>query len=253
MIVFSDNSEHEGTNNTLIAYEQRVTSVSAGSEHDDHPADNVLDSFTYNTWRPDDSGDVSLKLSTDGDCDYVAIAAHNAAAECDSIKAGDVSIKTDDLDSGPIVMAIEMTGDDIDLEFKGASSDLRVGVVKAGKLLRMQRPAFQSFSPPDLSIIEERIPSQSNNGSFIGMIMTSESLEVSPSWEHLTTDFVREQIMPFLRASQTEAFFLAWRPQDWPESVIYGWRTGEIDLQNTGPKSLMSMSFDMSGVSHGQR
>lgn len=255
MIHVEGNAAYAGMNEAWVGYDNRAVSVSASSENPDNPAENTLDGNTFDHWSPASSGNRTLTFTTSGTIDYIAIAAHTADTACNSITItanGSTVYTVSQFDGrAPIIVhTVERSATTWALTFNGAASTLQVGVVHVGRLLQMQRTEYDGFTPPNLNRDETRIPSMSESGHYLGQLLTRSFCETKASWEHLEPDWYRANMEPFAKETQTRAFFLAWRPSDFPRDVVYGWRTSRVEPKNSGPAGLMSTSFDMTAVSN---
>lgn len=263
-VFFASGAPHSGSNKALIGYDDATIAQSAvaSSSQQGGAAANAFDGYTFDFWRPASSGSQTLGAQTSGTgpFDYIAIAAHNLSTQL----GGPLEVQYDD-GSNYVTVATLQPGDVTDdgaifihfptvsagqwrLSLNAASTDLRIGVFYVGTLLQMQRTIYGGLNVPNLSREENVIPNRSEAGNFLGAIVTRESYRTSLQWENLEPDWYRNNFDPFVKVSRTTPFFLAWRPNEFPDEVVYAWRTGSVKPDNTGPSGLMSVSMDIEAV-----
>ena len=257
MMVFADNAPYAGENKALIAYDNAISSVFL--DVDDNPSSpirNTQDTYTYTAYRYAGASATTIVIN----CvmsrapDYVAIACHNfdTAAGVITVETTGGSAKFLANDRAPIIVHTGQgdTAGQAIITIADAQPGLQIGVITAGTLLQMQRTAYQGFTPPSLNRNQERIGSVSDTGQYLGQLVTRTMYEASPSWDDLTPGWYRDNIEPFALATSSRPFVIAWRPADFPNDLVYGWRTGDVSPKNTGPAGLMSVSFEMQAVNH---
>ncbi|AIM40725.1 hypothetical protein N22_023 [Idiomarinaceae phage 1N2-2] len=120
-----------------------------------------------------------------------------------------------------------------------------VGVVSAGIALQMQRPIFGGHNPITMSRQTEYQSRRSESGNFVSRNIIREGLNGQYEWSNLTDNWVRQYFDPFILSARKLPFFIAWRPEDYPDEVAYAWTTGDISPNNIGTRNLMSVSMDV--------
>lgn len=265
VILYESGAAYEGDNEALIAYDDHLpdATVTASSEQTGAEIENALDGNTFDFWQPNTTGNVTvdIDLVTAQRADYLAIGAHNLSSELsDDITVAysadgntyTTSYTIDDadiVDDGPILLhLVSRTNRYARLTFPVASTDFRIGILQYGTLLQMQRTVYDGLNPPTLSREEEMIPNRSDSGRFLGMLLTRAFFETRLSWDDLEPDWYRQHFDPFVIASQTRGFFLAWRPAEFDAEVVYAWRTRAVRPDNSGEVGLMSVRLDIQGV-----
>lgn len=123
-----------------------------------------------------------------------------------------------------------------------------VAHIKLGPALILQRRIYVGHAPATLVKHASRITNGSENGQYLGAIVTRQWHETSVSQENNTPQFVRSQVVPFIEHAHTGTFFFAWRPIDYPLEVIYGWTDDNIHPDNQRPNGYMQWGFKMQGV-----
>lgn len=125
-----------------------------------------------------------------------------------------------------------------------------IGLIYTGPLLRMQQPIYGGMSPIDLSAKTEYQSVMSDTGQFLGRTITQQGTRAAFSWRHLSPDWYREYFQPFVNAAKTGPFFIKWRPDLYPDSVVLGHVAEDIKPVNMGGgNQLMSVGFTIMGHS----
>ncbi len=239
----------------------RTGTLVASGEQAGFEADSALNPLTYEfwkadalpaTWRIDAGSAVSV--------DYIGVASHTLATEGASVKPqwSDDDAAWNDIenisahaptDDGPILFLfaaeshrywrIEVTG----------STVPSIGVVFIGVALAMPRPIYGGHSPIDLSRTSVIRPQRSERGQFLGRSIVRSGFHADYSWQHLTPAFYRSEFDLFVEDALSFPYFLAWRPETFPESVVYGWSGQDIAPSNMGiGKGLMQVSISVEGL-----
>ena len=150
--------------------------------------------------------------------------------------------------SGLFRIKIEKTGTDIAAPI--------IGHIKLGVALVLQRRIYVGHAPATLAKNVKRSVYGSENGQYLGQIIQRSYYKSEIKQENNTPDFVRTKIVPFINHVNGQVvvnntapatFFFAWRPSDYPDEVIYGWTSDNIQPQNQGGDRLGGrMSWDCS-------
>jgi hypothetical protein len=267
--------------NPLIGYEQLVlaANVTSGTpsdpdtsvDEDGFPASNVAGPETDAAWLADTAvGDVQLEIAFDGlnPIDYIGIASHNlgtARRACQLFGA-----TSEDGSGDPIYSSISqefMPADDLAILVRveeanyiavklvmtdsqaGEGDAPQVAVIYAGKLLVMERKIQVSFTPITMGRNDEVLSGRSENGKFLGRIITSSWLECSVNFQALSPDWYREFVEPFVINARTEPFFFAWAPVSYPDEVGYAWFNDDVMPTITDPAlKILSLTLKLQGI-----
>ena len=123
----------------------------------------------------------------------------------------------------------------------------QIGVLYIGKSLAMQRAIYGGHSPITLARNTVIQPNVSDTGQWVGRSIIRQGYRSSYEWNNLTAAWYRANFDPFVKAARTDPFFIAWRPSQFSEEVVYGWTTGDIIPSNMGIRDLMSVSMSVEG------
>jgi hypothetical protein len=123
-----------------------------------------------------------------------------------------------------------------------------IAVVYIGTALAMQRKIYQGHSPLILSRETELSNNVSDGGQYLGRSIIRKGAQTACAWSHLTADWYRSNFDPFVKASRTAPFFIAWRPSQYTSELGYVWVDGDIAPTNTGPKNYMSVDMTVRGL-----
>jgi len=126
------------------------------------------------------------------------------------------------------------------------STNPTVGVVRFGAALQMPRPIYGGHAPIDFNRNTVNETSESETGEFLGFSVLRVSLSGSFEWKHLEADWIRTNWGPAQAAFETDAVFIAWRPETHGE-VGYGIITDNGAPTNMGIRDLMQVSLSMKG------
>lgn len=218
---------------------------------------NLENGLTYGHWMP-----TTLPATARWDaivptaCNYVGIAAHTLG-EFDNLvevqHSSDNSVWTTAISgivqsNAPTLFLFRtVTARYWRIQISGGTGIPAIGVIYIGKVLEMQRPIFQGHSPITMSRETTIKPNRSEGGQFLGRSIIRTGVSSQYQFQNLTDDWVRSNFDPFIISARKYPFFIAWRPETYPE-VAYGWENGDIVPTNSGPRNLMSVSFNVQGL-----
>jgi hypothetical protein len=129
--------------------------------------------------------------------------------------------------------------------------------VKMGAVLILQRRIYVGHRPADIAKNVRKINNGSENGQYLGAIITRSYRTTEVQQQNNTPAFVRLHIKPFINhvnghyaenGTAPCTFFFSWRPGDYPEEVVYGWTGDNIQPENQGSDSMggrMKWGFEM--------
>ena len=124
----------------------------------------------------------------------------------------------------------------------------RVGVIHFGKVLEMPRPArWMGHTPGILNRQFETRPNMSERGQRLGNSLIREGLSAAYEFSNLDEHWVRTTFDLFVRNCMRYGYFMAWRPDQFPEEIFYGWTDQQFAPSNTqgGINRRMSVSWRM--------
>jgi F5/8 type C domain-containing protein len=278
MIILSQavvlNPQDVQLNTPVFGWRNLATAITATSEAEGYPASNLTNPSTALRWMADetsspgpDSTDqyLTVDTSTFDDIDYVAIAVHNLGTGQNTL-----SVEHLDTDVSPeawtelVEEHILANDDPVLFRFTPAtyqSIRLRiqpsplaeqtipfVAVMHVGKLLVMPRGTHQDHAPINLNITSNVMTGKSETGNFLGRVVLNESRSTSIAFQRLNAAWYRTYVQPFIIASKADAFFFAWKPQEFTRDVGYCWMTQDPQPSRHFETGTMALSLSMGGV-----
>ena len=248
-----------------IGYDDVVTydNISADSEQATYPVTNLSNPATNVLWKSDSAAEqyVTIDLTTPRPCDYIGIVGHNfGTASCDV----EVEAQTASGGAWSTVVA-EFTPDTDRLIFRtfasasyygirlkltpGGSVTPQAAVIYAGQIMLMQRGIYVGHTPIVYGRDVDVKSGFSESGAFLGRIVGATTYRTGVAIKNITPGWYRSTFEPFLLDCIDKPFFYAWRIDDYSDEVGFCWFRGGIPVpQNSGPRGLMSVSFDIAGV-----
>lgn len=229
----------------------------------------LSNSLTNELWQPESGETVStVEWSfSSKSIDYVGIAGHTLGSESGSVKItystdngssysdiceGGASVCVTTVspadDSAIMVLFETITGvTNLKLSFTWAGDEPSIGVVYAGTALVMQRPIYGGHSPITLSRRVSRRPQAAEAGQWLGRSIIRRGFESTISWSNLEAAWYRANFDPFVKSAERYPFFLAWKPEDYPDEVALCWCNDDIKPVNSGIRDLMDVSIGLQG------
>ncbi len=187
--------------------------------------------------------------------DYIALAYHNLGGVEVSVYADGELIKSfTPLNGSPLLVPLRdshhdpITADTWEIEFDTAEQ-VKISVLHLGLMLHTARPCqYVGHRPIAMARTAEIAPAKSMSGQHLGgrVVMTGARNQLTI--ENLEPDYVRSTMKPFFDHAITGAYFLAWRIEDYPNEVGYGWTNDIIVPENQRSNGMMSVGWDFEGV-----
>jgi hypothetical protein len=239
------------------------TNVSTDSEDPDFPVTNVANPSLGLKWKQDltDSptampDTIIVDASGLGPINYVAIAGHNlstagatVAIEGDGNPSGDSPASTaspaqqewvtgfnPSTDAPLVIMFGEVeaqAGDRgqvrIRLQSPGTVA-MEIAVLYVGYATPLEEGIQAEHTPLPLATVHDVFTGQTENGSFVGRVQIGQWQESTASIANMSTDWARDNLLPFLAAAAEYPFFWAWSPESYPEEVSYAWLSNDPQL-----------------------
>jgi hypothetical protein len=235
-----------------IVTASNVTSNTTGTTG--NPLLSVTNPLTYERFQPNASAtNIVVDAGVPVEVDYVGIAAHTLEGRTILLQSStDNSTWTTRLTIVPtgrtdilgLISPITARYWRINITWTAAPF---IGVLYIGKSLAMQREIYGGHTPITLSRSTTILPNVSDTGQWVGRSIIRSGYSSQYDWRHLTASWYRANFDPFVEHARRKPFFIAWRPQQYPAEVVYGWTPGDIVPVNMGLKDYMSVSLPVEG------
>lgn len=127
----------------------------------------------------------------------------------------------------------------------------KIGVVRIGDPLVMQRTIYAGASPARMNRATDVISNISHSGELLGRSRKRTILMEGAEWQNLTYSWVRSNldgVNGLIQSIETNAFFMAWRPENAAPDVSYFMRAEAGAPKSMGVSDLWS--FGLSGEVH---
>jgi hypothetical protein len=248
-------------NSPCIGYHNlcTTTTVSASSTATGYPVTNLGNPLTYSKWKGASAAaiNVFVDVSGYGDLiDYVGIARHNFGTKGITVDVyGDAG-------AGYVLLGSVAPADDSPLIFRFApaiyntikvalgagSAAPSMAVLYVGKLLVAQRRIYVGHTPITLAREDDVTGGVSEEGDFLGRIITGSTNANAISWANFTPGWYRLYFAPFILAARTKPWFFAWRPSTYPLEVGFCWLSNQPKPVNDLPNGMMRIDLQTRGI-----
>lgn len=248
----------------IFGYENFVaaTAITATTSNTSYPVTNLANPSTAAFWRALNTTTqyITAIINPVKPIDYVGIARHN-------FKTAGVAVSVETQTSSGaawvekipafvpannqtlIFRFVNATFYGVRVKLVATIAPAEMAVMYVGSILTSTQRIYVGHNPITLNRKVDVINGQSENGNFLGRIITGSSLSTSVSLTHLEPDWYRASFDPFVVAAQSYPFFFGWRPQSYPFECGYAWMTNNPEPSNMMPNGMMQVSIDMVGVS----
>ena len=85
-------------------------------------------------------------------------------------------------------------------------------------------------------------------GQWLGRSIIRKGVTTSYQWRHLKAAWYRQYFDPFVKSARTTPFFIAWRPETYPNEVAYAWAKSDIRPSNMGIRDFMEVTLSVEGL-----
>lgn len=245
----------------IIGWQSILTAgnLAATTEDASYPVTNLLNPATNLRWRATSAALNYLTVTVGGSdpISYVAIAKHNLGS---SLIAA--SVEVDDGGGYDEIVPPALPGDDSPIIFQfeddsyagvrlklAAGDEMpEIGVMYVGRLLTLQRRIYVGHTPMTYGRSATVLNGMSEDGNFLGRIVTNESRDTTVPLKNITPSWYRTNMDPFVQSGIVSPFFFAWRPGTYPSEVGFGWFPNIPRPVNQRINGMMSIDFSIKGV-----
>lgn len=253
-----DIDDYINANNPRIGYHNLVVygGVTADSEAANYPASNVTNVSTAEYWQSASNATqyINFELGVNA-WDYFAIGGHNLEGSVYQLES-----RADPADAWTAVTDEAIPGDNnaimhlfeslthpyARLKIIPASGVFpKIAVIYIGQILTLQRRVYVGHTPGVYGRQTEVVSGMSESGQYLGRIVKRQTLSTSISQENVTAAYYRQHIEPFVQAAILRPFFLAWRPAQYPDEVVFAWATSDIVPENHRTNGMMKFDIQM--------
>lgn len=250
-------------NNPLIGYDNlaNVSNIATTTQQTDYPRTNMANPATHLVWRSNDDNAteyVTVTLSGSDPVDYFGIARHNFATgaiavacevSTDGTNFTEVGALSGLVDNDPIMFWFAKDEyAKVRLKLTVGATLAQIATIFVGELLVVQRRVYVGHTPITMGRVSKVTNARSEQGHFLGRIVTGEYRQTKLALQNLTAAWVRSDLMPFLKYAQEAPFFFAWRPTSYPLEVGYCWLMNDPQPVNQRTNGMMQVNLDLSGV-----
>jgi hypothetical protein len=259
-IVLDPVETSQDSDQPMIGWHNLVTAanIAAGTTATGYPISNVANALTKRFWRAANTTLQYITITLDGvtPIDYVGIAGHNlGTAGIQPTIEGFISGVWTPL-AGPVLpgnnaallfrFALRaMTA--IRIKLAAGSAAAQIAVIHVGRLLIMQRRIYAGHVPLTHARKAEFAGGLSQSGQYLGQVQLRSWLESVAPFRHLTPEWSRANLIPFLARGRGTPFFFAWRPYSYPYEVGYAWLTNDpmpTPQQSDGNLTAVDLNFE---------
>jgi hypothetical protein len=236
-----------------IGYQTFITEdmVTGSASIENFDVENIALDQTAETYKPSGSNaQIVIDAGTGVDVNYFGLTGRNMGGikleySFNNSSWTTISEKNDGLDV--VTMGLFETVLARYWRFTFFGSGQEVISIYLGKTLDMYRPIYGGHSPFNLSRTTSVRPSMSETGQWLGRTIQRKGFRGAFDFQHLPARWYRDNFDLFVQSARTKPFYIAWRPETFPNEVAYCWTSNDIQPVNMGTRDLMSVSFSAEG------
>lgn len=201
---------------------------------------------TYTYWESDPVGSsegiyINFNNESGTPVDYAGIVGHNFYSgsfayqwqhSFDGVEWMNLTQLRNTIDDGAVMDYFNSTlATNLRLYIVGLSGPARIAHIRIGRILRLERKMYVGISPFRLNKRVEKLVTVSDNGKYLGGVAKSTVNLYTINQPDNSPAFVRNEIDDFLDHCEfigpdwnngpEGSFFGAWRPDEYPDEVLY--------------------------------
>lgn len=219
---------------------------------------------TYKGWEFTHDGSSTfswiVELPANVDMDTFCIGAHNISSisgtveifyDTDAAIGGFISVGTaTPSDSRPIMMHLSSTVSVRRVQVSITSSVagyVKIGYISAGVALQLQRPFFSGHTPITMADNTVYRNNMTDGGEFTSRSIIRKGFSNSVTLDNVDRTWIQNYFLDFKEVSKEYMYFIAWNLLEYPNEVGLCMTGGDISLQFSGTRDLMSINWSQTG------
>lgn len=128
-------------------------------------------------------------------------------------------------------------------------AETQVGVIKIGAALEMDQRNYIGVQPVPYAQEDSRRPNNLSMGQWLGRQAHARRASATYTCGHTTMAWIKQNAGTLIEALRDgTGVFYAWRPETYPQDVIYGFLSSPINPTLAGTLSHMDMTIELSGI-----
>lgn len=229
--------------------------ISATSSRFRFPATNMANPATAFGWEAADTATQTITIDNPSGAtiDYLGIARHNLDQQglTLEVRFNGVTVQAPspvDPKQALLFLFAEATPTTIEIIISGATSPPKIAVIYAGQSVTLQRNIYVGHTPINYGRDRKMVNGVSQSGEYLGTVELNQTLSTSVELRHLTPDWYRDTLDPFIGQTPRRPCFWAWRPEKYPGEIGYCWIDGDPRPVNQLSNGMMSISWNFVGI-----
>lgn len=219
---------------------------------------------TYKGWEFTHDGSSTfswiVELPANVDMDTFCIGAHNISSisgtveifyDTDAAIGGFISVGTaTPSDSRPIMMHLSSTVSVRRVQVSITSSVagyVKIGYISAGVALQLQRPFFSGHTPITMADNTVYRNNMTDGGEFTSRSIIRKGFSNNVTLDNVDRTWIQNYFLDFKEVSKEYLYFIAWNLLEYPNEVGLCMTGGDISLQFSGTRDLMSINWSQTG------
>lgn len=122
---------------------------------------------------------------------------------------------------------------------------LTASVITFGQALAVENNVYQGMHP--FTVNTTVLPGKQLGTHFTGRQLRAQRRKIDASFKYLHADWYRGMMGQCALDLRSVSTFFAWRPDDHPRDVVYGWNDGDIKMSNNGTHDFVSTGISITG------
>jgi len=214
---------------------------------------------TYKKWTFTGGAEITITLPANVDIDTICVGAHTLGTSLFSVgaewSAGTTGSFTplttgkNPTDNTPLMFHYTggtVSARRIKIVCSGTGS-VGIGYISAGIALQLQRPFFSGHTPITMADNTVYRNNMTDGGEFTSRSIIRKGFSNSVSLDNVDRTWIQNYFLDFKEVSKEYLYFIAWNLLEYPNEVGLCMTGGDISLQFSGTRNLMSINWSQTG------
>lgn len=214
---------------------------------------------TYKKWTFTGGAEITITLPANVDIDTICVGAHtlgtslfSVGAEWSGATTGSFTPLTtgkNPTDNTPLMFHYTggtVSARRIKIVCSGTGS-VGIGYISAGIALQLQRPFFSGHTPITMGDNTVYRNNMTDGGEFTSRSIIRKGFSNSVTLDNVDRTWIQNYFLDFKEVSKEYLYFIAWNLLEYPKEVGLCETGGDISLQFSGTRDLMSINWSQTG------
>lgn len=232
-------------------FQQGTVTASSENSATNGWLENAVDGGTYDWWEWTSTPSwLEVTLTTAATVDMAAIGLHTGLTFVFQYWNGSAWVDLHDAvttttSSVYAVIFSEVTASKFRIYISDTQDESILGFVMLGQSLQFPKTFYGGHAPITLNRTAQLVRNKTEAGYDAGVYSLRTGAATSVEINNCKPGWIRDNLEDLNKKLEIRPFIFAWRPSTYPNDVAYCWLNSPIRANNSGPRDLMTLQFDV--------